>query len=67
MTKPSKPFVKYDNYHKDTPARRRIRDVIFAVVCGPFLLVALVLLGLAVGVRWLWRWWCGDRQINIYK
>ena len=63
----TKPFVKYDNFHKDTPTRRRIRDVIFAVVGGPFLLVALVLLGLAVGVRWLWRWCCGDRQINIYK
>ena len=63
----TKPFVKYDNFHKDTPVRRRIRDVIFAVVGGPFLLVALVLLGLAIGVRWLWRWCCGDRQINIYK
>ena len=63
----TKPFIKYDPYHKDTPTRRRIRDVIFAVVCGPFLLVALVLLGLAIGVRWLCRWWCGDRQINIYK
>ena len=51
----TKPFIKYDPYHKDTPVRRRIRDVIFAVVGGPFLLVALVLLGLAIGVRWLWR------------
>ena len=51
----TKPFIKYDPYHKDTPTRRGIRDVIFAVVCGPFLLVALVLLGLAIGVRWLWR------------
>ncbi len=63
----TKPFVKYDPYHKDTPMRRRIRDVIFAVVCGPFLLVALALLGLAVGVRWLWRWCMGERKINIYK
>ena len=63
----TKPFIKYDPYHKDTPTRRRIRDVIFAGVCGPFLLVALVLLGLAIGVRCLWRWCCGDRQINIYK
>lgn len=63
----TKPFVKYDPYHKDTPTRRRIRDVIFAVVGGPFLLVALVLLGLAIGVQWLWLWCCGDRQINIYK
>ena len=63
----TKQFVKYDNFHKDTPVRRRIRDVIFAVVGGPFLLVALVPLGLAIGVRWLWRWCCGDRQINIYK
>ena len=63
----TKPFVKYDPYNKDTPVRRRIRDVIFAVVGGPFLLVALVLLGLAIGVRWLRRWCCGDRQINIYK
>ena len=63
----TKPFIKYDPYHKDTPVRRRIRDVIFAVVCGPFLLVALVLLGLAIGVRCLWRWYMGDRQINIYK
>ena len=54
----TKPFVKYDPYHKDTPVRRRIRDVIFAVVGGPFLLVALVLLGLAIGVRWLRRWCC---------
>ena len=63
----TKPFVKYDPYHKDTPTRRRIRDVIFAVVGGPFLLVALVLLGLDIGVRWLRRWCMGDRQINIYK
>ena len=63
----TKPFVKYDPYHKDTPARRRIRDVVFAVVCGPFLLVALALLGLAIGVRWLWRWCMGDRRINIYR
>ena len=63
----TKPFIKYDPYHKDTPGRRRIRDVIFAVVGGPFLLVALVLLGLAVGVRCLWRLCCGDRQINLYK
>lgn len=63
----TKPFIKYDPYHKDTPTRRRIRDVIFAVVGGPFLLVALVLLVLAVCVRWLWRWCMGDRQINIYK
>lgn len=63
----TKPFIKYDPYHKDTPRRRRIRDVIFAVVGGPFLLVALVLLGLAVGVRCLWRLCCGDRQINLYK
>ena len=63
----TKPFIKYDPYHKDTPTRRCIRDVIFAVVGGPFLLAALVLLGLAVGVRWVWRWCCGDRQINIYK
>ena len=63
MTKP----IKYDPYHKDTPARRRIRDVIFAVVCGPFLLVALTLLGLAIGVRWLWRWRMGDRRTNIYR
>ena len=63
----TKPFIKYDTYHKDTPTRRCIRDVIFAVVGGPFLLVALVLLGLAVGVRCLWRCCRGDRQINIYK
>ena len=63
----TKPFIKYDPYHKDTPTRRHIRDVIFAVVCGPFLLVALALLGLAVGVRWLWRWCMGERKINIYK
>ena len=63
----TKPFIKYDPYHKDTPTRRRIRDVIFAVIGGPFLLVALVLLGLAIGVRCLRRWCCGDRQINIYK
>ena len=63
----TKPFIKYDPYHKDTPMRRRIRDVIFAVVGGPFLLVALVLLGLAIGVRCVWRWCMGDRQINIYK
>ena len=63
----TKPFIKYDPYHRDTPTRRRIRDVIFAVVCGPFLLVALVLLVLAIGVSWLWRWWCGDRKINLYK
>ena len=63
----TKPFVRCDPYHKDTPMRRRIRDVIFAVVGGPFLLVALVLLGLAVGVRWLWRWCMGERKINIYK
>ena len=63
----TKPFIKYDPYHKYTPTRRHIRDVIFAVVCGPFLLVALVLLGLAIGVRCLWRWCMGDRQINIYK
>ena len=63
----TKPFIKYDPYHKDTQTRRCIRDVIFAVVCGPFLLVALVLLGLAIGVRCLWRWCMGDRQINIYK
>ena len=63
----TKPFIKYDPYHKDTPTRRRIRDVIFAVVCGPFLLVALALLGLAIGVGWLWRWCCGDRQISIYR
>ena len=63
----TKPFVKYDPYHKDTPVRRCIRDVIFAVIGGPFLLVALVLLGIAIGVSWRFRWWCGDRQINIYK
>ena len=63
----TKQFVKYDPYHRDTPTRRRIRGVILAVVCGPFLLVALVLLGLAIGVRWLWRWRCGDRHINIYR
>ena len=63
----TKPFIKYDPYHKDTPARRRIRDVVFAVVCGPFLLAALALLGLAIGVRCLWRWCMGDRQINIYR
>ena len=63
----TKPFIKYDPYHKDTPARRRIRDVVFAVVCGPFLLVALALLGLAIGVRWLWRWCMGERKINIYR
>ena len=63
----TKPFIKYDPYHKDTPTRRRMRDVIFAVVCGPFLLVALALLGLAIGVRFLWRWCMGDRQINIYR
>ena len=63
----TKPFVKYDPYHKDTPARRRIRDVVFAVVCGPFLLVAMALLGLAIGVRCLWRWCIGERKINIYR
>ena len=63
----TKTFIRYDPYHKDTPARRRIRDVVFAVVCGPFLLVALALLGLAIGVRWLWRWCMGERQINIYR
>ena len=63
----TKPFIKYDPYHKDTPARRRIRDVVFAVVCGPFLLVPMALLGLAIGVRCLWRWCMGERQINIYR
>ena len=63
----TKPFIKYDQYHKDTPARRRIRDVIFASVCGPVMLVALSLLCLAIGVRWMWRWCMGERQINIYK
>lgn len=63
----TKQFVKYDNFHKDTPVRRRIRDVIFAVIGGPFLLVALVFLGLAIGVRYVWRWYMGDRSINIYK
>ena len=65
--KMTEPFIKYDPYHKDTPARRRISDVIFAVFCGPFFLVALALLGLAIGVRWMCRWCMGERQINIYK